>query len=204
MNLNVGTVDIEGLRIQLSPAVEARAKLRFENGAPPDRESIAVTLRPLDPELPSATSHDEGGVYVWNSLRPGNASIAIDSLPESMYLKSPREIEIGTGRNEEWEIVVSSGAALVEGKVEFPDDVDAVRVILIGAGNEIEKNVTADPDGTFSIRAIAPGKYTLIAIEDDESVSWRNPDVLKSLAAKGTAVELAEGGAVHRDLKLIR
>src|SRR2546430_16081729 len=37
----------------------------------------------------------------------------------------------------------------------------------------------SDSDGTFSLNAVVPGRYTLMAIEDGWDLEWDEPDVLK-------------------------
>jgi len=205
MKIEVGTLDLEGLRIELAPMSEVSAKLRFEasrlEGGPPPRP-VGLTLLAADPAVPSATAlPDDSGTYTWTNLIAGTWTVG---PPDSTYVKSPREIEIGPDRNGPFEIVASFRVARIEGKVDFPDDVAAVRVILINAAGRVEKNVPANGEGSFAITGIAPGKYKLVAVEDNEDATWRSPETLASAAGKAVAVELPEAETVHKDLTLIR
>jgi hypothetical protein len=132
MNIDVGTVDIRALPVQLTPALEVQAKLQFQGEHPPPSDS----------------------------------------------------------------------AARLDGRVQFPDTVDKVRVILVGT--EVEKNAGTGSDGTYLLKGIAPGQYTLISVEEDEDQNWRNPEILRALTARGVRVDLAPGATVHRDLTLTR
>ena len=49
----------------------------------------------------------------------------------------------------------------------------------------------SDSDGTFSLNAVVPGRYTLMAIEDGWDLEWDDPDVLKKYLAGGESVEIA-------------
>ena len=195
MNINVGSVDIKGLPVHLLPALDVEARLRFEGDQRPPGE-VAMHLSPF------LTAHpEEDGSYKWSGVNPGTFTLSAD-LPDGYYLTSQRTFEVGPGNHGPFELVASSGAARVEGKVQFPDTVDQVRVVL--AGKEIEKNVLAGSDGAFVMKGIAPGQYTLFAVEEDEDQQWRNPETLRALTAKGMRIDLAAGSTAHRDLALTR
>jgi hypothetical protein len=49
----------------------------------------------------------------------------------------------------------------------------------------------SDSDGTFSLNAIVPGRYNLMAIEDGWDLEWGNPDVLKKFLSSSESVEIA-------------
>jgi hypothetical protein len=195
LNINVGAVDIRGLPVRLLPALDVQAKLRFEGDHAP-AAPVALSLSPRETAHP-----EEDGSYKWNDVTPGAYSLNAD-LPEDLYFKSGRTIEISPGKQGPFEVVVSAGAARLEGNVHFPDTVDKVRVVLVG--KEIEKNALAGPDGSFALTGIAPGQHTLIAIEEDEDQNWRNPETLKALIAKGARLDLSPASTIHRDLALTR
>jgi len=48
----------------------------------------------------------------------------------------------------------------------------------------------SDSDGTFSLNAVVPGRYTLMAIEDGWDLEWANPDGLKKYLPGGESVEI--------------
>jgi Carboxypeptidase regulatory-like domain len=52
----------------------------------------------------------------------------------------------------------------------------------------------SDSDGTFSLPAIVPGKYTLIALQDGWDLEWSNPAVFSPYVAAGQEVEIAANG----------
>jgi hypothetical protein len=195
LNINVGSIDIRGLPVRLLPALDVQAMLRFEGDHAP-AALVALSLSPRETAHP-----EEDGSYKWSDVIPGAYNLSAD-LPEDFYFKSGRTVEIRLGKQGPFQLVVSAGAARLDGRVQFPDTVDKVRVVLVGTG--IEKNALAGSDGAFALTGIAPGQYTLIAIEEDEDQNWRSPETLKALIAKGAQVDLAPGSTVHRDLALTR
>ena len=53
----------------------------------------------------------------------------------------------------------------------------------------------SDLDGTFSLRDVTPGKYTLVAIENGWDLDWSQPEVIAVYAKHGRAVEVR----IHRE-----
>jgi hypothetical protein len=48
----------------------------------------------------------------------------------------------------------------------------------------------SDSDGTFSLRNVAPGKYTVLAIQDGWDLEWQTTGVLDPYRAKGTEIRV--------------
>ena len=48
----------------------------------------------------------------------------------------------------------------------------------------------SDSDGTFSLRDVLPGEYTVIALEDGWELDWANPTTLQPYLKSGTPVDL--------------
>jgi 5-hydroxyisourate hydrolase-like protein (transthyretin family) len=50
----------------------------------------------------------------------------------------------------------------------------------------------SDSDGSFSVRDVAPGQYTVVAIEDGWKLDWMQPEALAGYLAKGIPVTVTE------------
>ena len=50
----------------------------------------------------------------------------------------------------------------------------------------------SDSDGTFHLATIAPGKYTLLAVEDGWEMEWSKREVLEPFLAKAQKLEIGE------------
>jgi sarcosine oxidase gamma subunit/5-hydroxyisourate hydrolase-like protein (transthyretin family) len=50
----------------------------------------------------------------------------------------------------------------------------------------------SDSDGSFALRDVAPGQYTVIAVEDGWSLDWTRPEVMARFLPKGTAVTVTD------------
>jgi hypothetical protein len=51
----------------------------------------------------------------------------------------------------------------------------------------------SDSDGTFSLKQVVPGRYTVLSI-DNWDVEWNDPKVLKKYLDKGYAVDVEPHG----------
>ena len=52
----------------------------------------------------------------------------------------------------------------------------------------------SDSDGTFSLKPVVPGRYTLLAIQDGWDLEWTDPKVLKPFLPKGTPLQVEPSG----------
>lgn len=59
-----------------------------------------------------------------------------------------------------------------------------------------------DSDGSFSLAAVVPGKYTAIAIEDGWNIEWANPSVLAKYLPAGTPVDVETEGRYNLRVKV--
>jgi hypothetical protein len=50
----------------------------------------------------------------------------------------------------------------------------------------------SDSDGSFSLRDVAPGEYTVVAIADGWELDWERPEVIGRYLSSGVAVTVAE------------
>jgi hypothetical protein len=71
-----------------------------------------------------------------------------------------------------------------------------VMVVLVpqdpGANRGLFRRDQSDSDGSFSLRDAAPGKYTVVAIEDGWELEWARPEVIRRYLSKGVGVTVTE------------
>jgi hypothetical protein len=51
----------------------------------------------------------------------------------------------------------------------------------------------SDSDGSFSLRDVAPGQYTVVAIQDGWELDWARQEVIGRYLSHGVAVTVTEG-----------
>jgi Carboxypeptidase regulatory-like domain len=208
--VDVGTLDVDGIQLQLVPLLELAGSLKFEGDPPQDPKTFALTLVADDTSEPPsvARSGDDNGL-TWKGVTPGKWTLDFTPKLPGLYLKSPQEIEIGPEGHAPIEVVLSTRAARVTGKVqtsaEHPVPVEAATVLLVTDGTKpvrVLKYAITDVDGAYSIAGIPPGKYRLLALEDIETNTWENPVVAGAFEGKGVAIECGAGEKAERDLVL--
>jgi hypothetical protein len=84
------------------------------------------------------------------------------------------------------------GVALREGKPE-----PGAMILLVPRDPEHNSSLVrrdqSDSDGTFTLRGVAPGPYTLLALSHGWGLEWANPAVLRPYLAAGQDVEVTPG-----------
>jgi hypothetical protein len=110
-----------------------------------------------------------------------------------------RTLEIKPHGPVQLSIVTAQGFGQVEGEVTSDDrPLSGAMVVLVphdpGNNRPLFRRDQSDSDGTFILRDVAPGKYTVVAIENGWDLEWANPDVLKPYLSKGTALEVEPKG----------
>jgi hypothetical protein len=68
-----------------------------------------------------------------------------------------------------------------------------------GAFRSLVRRDQSDSDGSFSLHDVAPGQYTVVAIEDGWDLDWARPEVIGRYLPQGIAVTVTE-----RQGKLVR
>ena len=123
-------------------------------------------------------------------------ALFIRSLSSTGVKTTGRSFQIAGAQDVSITVNASKGTGRITGtalKKEKP----ASGVMIVLAPLDLRSNPAlfrrdqSDSDGTFSLNAVVPGRYTLMAIEDGWDLEWDDPDVLKTYLAGGESVEIA-------------
>ena len=107
-------------------------------------------------------------------------------------------VELESGKEARLEVAVEqangsvSGIAMKDGKPQ-----EGVMILLVP--QDLENNLRlirrdqSDSDGSFALRAVMRGSYTVVAIEEGWNLEWTNPEVLAQYLAGGTKVDVVKG-----------
>lgn len=92
---------------------------------------------------------------------------------------------------------VSQGATQVEGFARKDGKgVAGVMIVLapknLGAMKTLARRDQSDSDGSFSLRDIVPGQYTVVAIADGWELDWSQPEVISRYLRGGVAVTVSD------------
>jgi hypothetical protein len=148
-------------------------------------------------------------------VTPGNyvASAYLDQ-PSDSFLKS---VTVGNSNADMGfnltgptmiELVIGSKAGMLEGAV-LDHDKPASNATVVAVPEEKYRKLrdrygvgSADQNGRFTIRGLAPGSYTVLAWQDIDDGLYYDSSFLKSQESNGVALKIEEGSRQKIELKL--
>ena len=189
-----------------TPTVTVSGSLRASNGSAL-QENLDITLRSLDearPHSPQQTTSIQGA-FRFLAVRPGSwefiatdpdKTLSVTSLIIGSQTRPGNELIV---RDKPLQVIAT--VSLVETHVEgiAQNDgkgVPGVMIVLIPkkwpAFRSLTRRDQSDSDGSFSLHDVAPGQYTVVAIEDGWELDWERPEVIGRYLSKGVAVTVTE------------
>ena len=205
-NLPSGTVPIYHLRIVMSPHVEVSGTLAADS-AEVDFSRIQVTLTAADPVIPSppAVRVTRAGTFTVPSVAIGEYVISLSGISEDVYVKNAADaIVVGSeSPTRPLKIVLGAQGGTATGVVRDhrgqPQFGAQVVLIPQGSGRPPSNQyyiVPTGPDGSFSVRGIAPGVYKVFAWEAVELNAYFDPEFVRKYDAFAVQITVAPGQKV--------
>jgi hypothetical protein len=107
-------------------------------------------------------------------------------------------------------MVISDATGTVTGTVRSRAGAASTYEVILFPEGEKSRSATsrfvhrASPraDGTFLVTGLLPGRYIAAAVDYLDDGTWNDPEALKRLAAGGTPLTVAAGGAETLTLNL--
>ncbi len=206
--------DVDFVNIYLGERSSINGVVTFPD-APTPMSRAYVEFEPVDSFLLGSPRGrvDAEGRFSIPRIGAGRYWVSVRGLPDSSYVRAvrvgsqeliPPVLEIRHSGRTRLEIVISSRAATVTGRVTTPSGSasgGAPVCLIPEARNQLGfRAVYAQPDGAFAITGLAPGDYTLVALEDWEPGTEQEPDFLTRYGARARRISLPEGGTLSVDL----
>ena len=182
-------------------------------GDVPLPKQFAIALQDSKQQVVAFRQPLPSGQFFFEDLEPGKYSILVASSekPYSVVRTSSasgesagHEITIASGAALEMTATLSSGIVSIEGVVHKKDKpVAGVMVALVPkdpeAHIELFRRDQSDFDGTFLLRGVIPGSYTIVAVEDAWDFEWLKPGALARYVQHGQELTIGElmSGSVH-------
>jgi len=203
-NLQVSN-DAEIDATQSAPSVVVSGILKLDDASPVPQPA-RVLLRNLTTgqgftadvsatgEFSFKNNLSEMGSYELVIIEP--QTLFIRSLSSTGVKTTGRSFQIAGAQDVSVTINASKGTGHITGTALKKDKpVSGVMIVLapldLRSNPGLFRRDQSDSDGTFSLNAVVPGRYTLMAIEDGWDLEWDDPDVLKKYLAGGERVEIA-------------
>ena len=184
--------------------VNVDLKARMADGGPiPD----ALQLSLVSDDLGAAVGESRSplkGVTHFNSMAPGNWNITARSnnlqlgvLAVESATKASQGSRI-TVRSHSLDltVVLAAGSARVQG-FALKDGKGLPGAMIVLVPQHPDLNVTlfrrdqSDSDGSFSLRDVVPGRYTVVAIEEGWGLDWATPEVIARYLPRGVSVTIS-------------
>jgi hypothetical protein len=188
------------------PAVDLSGTLRSSSGAAlPDR--VFLSLESLDAMHPQEPIRVEisNGQFTFQAIPQGNWVLTASSQEKQLSITS---ISIGGHFHSGNQITVSDkpvqvvvAISLSETRIEGfarkgEKGAPGVMVLLVpkdlAAFPALARRDQSDSDGSFALRDVAPGHYTVVAIENGWDLDWERPEVIGRYLPQGVAVNVTE------------
>jgi len=145
---------------------------------------------------------DQDGSFDIAQIPPGRYELLLANDP-NLYMQKVTvkgslfangEIDVPAGAQIELTITAAAGLSKVNGVVlKDKRPIAGAMVLLIpqdlSHGRYIPRD-QSDSDGTFTLYSAAPGRYTLLAIEDGRGLAYGDPAVMAPYLAGGRVVEV--------------
>ena len=108
---------------------------------------------------------------------------------------SGRHVTIAAGSTASISVTATAGTIVVQGIAKraskpFPGAMVVLVPKDVEGNRDLFRRDQSDLDGTFSLRDVTPGKYTLVAIENGWDLDWSQPEVIAVYAKHGRAMEV--------------
>jgi len=169
-------------------------------------KQLGVGLRDARLQMVAYSLASAAGEVQLDSVRPGKYALVADGTGKRYYVSrtsSPgnesagHDIEIAPGATAELSVFLASGKMVIEGVVKQGERPAAgIMVALVPkdpeAHLEMFRRDQSDQDGTFVVRDVIPGSYTIVAVEDAWGFPWLQPGVLGRYLLHGQNLNITE------------
>jgi hypothetical protein len=195
-----------------TPAFAVGGMLRLTTGMPV-AEEVNITLDRLDSDrgVNQLVTVAHGGRFKFENVPPGSWLLwAVGTTPFTVVAtgvgNQQRLGNIVTTRDRSLELAVtlSKNEARIEGlATNHGKGAAGVMVVLAprdpGTWLASIRRDQSDTDGSFALRDVAPGQYTIVAIEDGWQLDWSRPETMARYLQQGTTISVnANSGSLIR------
>jgi len=175
-------------------------------GEQPLPKQYGVGLQDSRRRMVAFKQGDATGQFTFEDLAPGKYAILVGSQTKPYSVvrtslpsgdSSGHDLNITPGAALEVTAFLSAGTVSIEGIVQKKDKtVAGVMVALVPndpvAHIELFRRDQSDFDGTFVLRGVIPGSYTIVAVEDAWGLEWLQPSVLARYVQHGQNLNIGE------------
>jgi hypothetical protein len=216
LKIDVRDSDVTAVALTLERGPQLDGRVNPGAGAPAALQGRFIGLRPVDTisanETLLTTRIPADGRFQFHDVPEGTYRFRNLEIPSGVYIADIRQglrsiydtgvIEIGKTTAESVEIVLATGGARIEGKIQGPAAklrIPAVSLIPQGrrrANPLLIKTVNALGGPEFTITDIPPGEYKLFAWENLPSGADANAEFMARYEERGRPITITAGSVL--------
>jgi hypothetical protein len=201
-----------------APAVEVAGILRSTSGMPVTGE-LNITLDRIDsgPGVTELATVARDGRFKFETVPQGSWLLWVVGTKPMTVVATNAAGRLHAGnavtirdRSLQLAVTLSQSEIRIEG---FTDKggkgLGGMMIVLApkdpGAWQALVRRDQSDTDGSFTLRNVAPGQYTLFAIEDGWDLAWSQPEAMARYLSRGTAINVAaeSGKSIRLDAPIV-
>jgi protocatechuate 3,4-dioxygenase beta subunit len=188
---------------QRASTVKATIQVLREPTLPPQ---IEVALRNSKMRIVAWQEMDAKGEVAFQDLAPGKYDVLAGSRPKAysvVQMSSDSGIIAGHTLNVTAGASMTITLSLVGGTVNVEGfarragkAISGTMVVLVPknpeSNRELFRRDQSDQDGSFLLRSVIPGSYTIVAIENGWDLDWSRPGVIEHYAHQGQTITVSD------------
>jgi protocatechuate 3,4-dioxygenase beta subunit len=187
------------------PAEEAAANVKAtvqvlgQATLPPQ---IEIALRNHKMRIVAWQEMDEKGEVEFNDLAPGKYEVLAGSRPKAYSVAqitskdrviSEHTLTVAAGTSLTISLSLVGGTVNVEGFAKRAGKATSGAMVVLvpkdpESHHDLFRRDQSDQDGSFSLRSVIPGTYTIVAIANGWDLDWSRPGVIANYAKHGQTI----------------
>ena len=196
-----------------SPALAVTGRLRMVSGAPVAGEpTISLARFDSGTGQPVYATQAHGGQFTidavpagqWTVMATGAGTMLPVVAVSAGGVQRAGNIVTLRDRGPDLVITLSDAETRVEGFARKNGrGLAGAMIVLLPRNPALWQSLTrrdqSDSDGSFALQNVAPGEYTVVAIEDGWQIDWTSPEAMARYLPGGTSVTVSEksGTLIH-------
>lgn len=203
---SAGEVDLTSNGQELAPisneaTTSIKATVQLLAGGPVPAQ-MQVALRSPGRRIAAVGAVNDKGEVEFHDVTPGTYQViagspttayAVSRIVGSEHETSGHTLVVPQGASLSITLVLVAGKVTVEGVAQRNSKpASGAMIVLVPkdpeSGRELFRRDQSDQDGSFTLRGVVPGSYTILAIEDGWDLDWAKPAVIAHYAAKGKTI----------------
>jgi len=217
--IEVATQPLRGLTITPGEVAPTNGKIEIEGptpqGNPPPPASIRIQTRAEVIPLTNQLGVSPQGEFRLNGSRGEAYDLTFVNVPPSMYIaqitQGDHELPGGIGvraGGEAVRVVLKQDGATLDGRVLAGTQPGSKAFVVLAPADRTRRDLfrtsVADAQGSFRIQTVAPGTYSLLALDRNEDDDYLDPGSFRTWEDRTVTVKLDPSSSKTIELQLIR